>query len=433
MEIKRMEVKYKKLDEITPYKNNPRKNDAAVDKVAESIKNFGFKVPIIIDKNNEIICGHTRYKASRKLGLEEIPVIYADDLTEEQIKAFRLADNKVSELAEWDLDMLQIELSELEEISEIDMSAFGFEDILEQLEEKEVVEDNFNEELPEEAVSKLGDIYQLGNHRLMVGDSTSESDVQKLLNGETMDMVMTDPPYNIDVSNSKGMKIKNDNLENDEFLEFLTKAFSNLAQSLKAGGAFYIWLASKEWMNFETALKRSGLTIRQELIWNKNAFTMGRQDYQWKHEPCMYGWKDGAAHYFIDDRRQSTVIEDKPADIKKMKKDELVKLLEEIYSDKNSTTIINENKPTVNDLHPTMKPLKLLGRLIKNSSREGENVLDLFGGSGSTLITCEQIDRNCYMMEYDPIYADVIIKRWEDFTGKKAEKIEGKEEKNTEE
>ena len=188
----------------------------------------------------------------------------------------------------------------------------------------------------------------------------------------------------------------------------------------KWGGCFYIWLAAKEWIAFEEALNKNNLQVRQELIWNKNTFTLGRQDYQWKHEPCMYGWKEGAAHYFIDDRSQSTVFEDeKTMDFKSMKKPELIELLEQIYSDKVSTTIINENKPTINDLHPTMKPLKLISRLVKNSSKPGENVLDLFGGSGSTIMTCEQLGRNCYTMEYDPKYVDAIIARWEEFTGKK--------------
>lgn len=190
---------------------------------------------------------------------------------------------------------------------------------------------------------------------------------------------------------------------------------------LKLGGCFYVWLAAKEWIAFEEALNINKLFVRQELIWNKNTFTLGRQDYQWKHEPCMYGWKDGAAHYFVDDRSQSTVFEDEKAmDFRKMKKPELIELLEKVYSDKVSTTVIDENKPAINDLHPTMKPLKLIAKLVKNSSKSGENVLDLFGGSGSTIMTCEQLGRKCFTMEYDPKYVDAIINRWEEFTGKKA-------------
>lgn len=241
------------------------------------------------------------------------------------------------------------------------------------------------------------------------------------MNNREADMVLTDPPYNVNVENSQGMKIQNDNMDNKAFGEFLTRAFKNLSEILKAGGAFYIWFASREHINFEKALNENGLKVRQEIIWNKNMFILGNQDYQWKHEPCLYGWKDGAAHYFIDDRTQATVIEDKHQDFRKLKKEELVKMLEEIYADKISTTIIEENKPTINDLHPTMKPIKLLSRLIKNSSRIDECVVDLFGGSGSTLIACEQLSRPCYMMELDPKYCDVIVKRWETLTGKKAE------------
>ena len=264
---------------------------------------------------------------------------------------------------------------------------------------------------------------EIHSHRLMCGDSTSEEDVAKLMNGEIADLVVTDPPYNVAIENSQGMTIKNDNMEKSQFLEFLTKAFNCLNISLKEGGAFYVWFASREHINFETALNKNGLQVRQELIWNKNSLILGRQDYQWKHEPCLYGWKDGDSHYFIDDRKQTTVIEDKKPDIKKMKKEEMQKLLEEIYSDKTSTTIINEDKPSVNDLHPTMKPIKLIARQVKNSSKVGEKVLDLFGGSGSTIITCEQLNRKCYTMEYDPKYVDVIINRWEQFTGKKAVKL----------
>ena len=243
------------------------------------------------------------------------------------------------------------------------------------------------------------------------------------MDGELADLVVTDPPYNVAIENSQGMTIKNDNMEKSQFLEFLTKAFNCLHISLKKGGAFYVWFASREHINFETALNRNGLEVRQELIWNKNSLILGSQDYQWKHEPCLYGWKDGDSHYFIDDRKQTTVIEDKKPDIKKMKKEEMQKLLEEIYSDKTSTTIINEDKPSVNDLHPTMKPIKLIARQVKNSSQIGEKVLDLFGGSGSTIITCEQLNRKCYTMEYDPVYVDVIIQRWENFTGEKAIKL----------
>lgn len=244
--------------------------------------------------------------------------------------------------------------------------------------------------------------------------------------GGTVDLWLSDPPYNVAYQGGTKDKltIANDNMNSDDFLEFLTKAFSLCESVLKKGGAFYIWFASREHINFEKALNKVGLQVRQELIWNKNALVLGRQDYQWKHEPCLYGWKEGATHYFIDCRTKTTVQEDSvELDLTKMKKEDMKKLLESILKSPIPTTIIDENKPTRNGEHPTMKPLKLIGRLILNSSRERESVLDTFGGSGSTMMACEQLNRKCYMMELDPHYCDVIIARWEKLTGKQAVKI----------
>ena len=300
------------------------------------------------------------------------------------------------------------------------MSDFGF-DLDFDVDESNIVEDEAPD-IPDEARSKLGDIYQLGNHRLMCGDSTSEDDVRKLMNDKLADLLFTDPPYNVDVSNSQGMKIKNDNMDNESFKNFLNKAFHCASQSLKEGGAFYVWHADSETVNFRTQCEENDLMVKQCLIWVKNGFNFGRQDYKWKHEPCLYGWKDGAGHYFVEEYNHPTVIEDE-IDIEEMKKEDMKKLLYQLLSDKIPTTVIHENKPLKNDLHPTMKPIKMCADLIRNSSKQGEIVLDLFGGSGSTLITCEQLHRSCYMMEYDPIYVDVIIERWENFTGQKAVKI----------
>lgn len=384
------------ISRIIPYENNPRINDNAVDAVAASIKEFGFKVPIIVDKNNVIVAGHTRLKAAQKLGLEEVPVIVADDLSEEQVKAFRLADNKVSELADWDFQKLEEELAGLE----LDMSQFNF-DMKELSAEfdkhKDIVEDDFNLEAELESiiepVCQMGDVYQLGDHRLLCGDSTDKAEVERLLQGKCADLVVTDPPYNVDYEGQTKdkLKIENDKMSPADFKQFLIKAFTRLNEVLKEGGAFYIWLASREQVNFETALNEAGLKVRQQLIWNKSSMVLGRQDYQWKHEPCLYGWKDGASHNW--------------------------------YSDRSQTTVMDFAKPNRNGEHPTMKPLDLIGYQIKNSSTENEIVLDQFGGSGSTLIACEQLKRSCYTMELDPKYCDVIIKRWETMTGKKAIKI----------
>lgn len=414
-----MEIIKLNINEVIPYSNNPRKNDNAVDAVAESIKQCGYCSPIVIDEDNVILAGHTRLKALKKLKWKEVECVRKTGLTEEQKKKYRILDNKTNELAEWDFDLLE------EEIDGMDFDGFDFGFEMSEFEEpQEIVEDEPPEvDEDSEPITQLGDIWQLGAHRLMCGDSTSETDIDKLINGEKADMVVTDPPYNVAISNSQGMTIKNDNMDSNSFREFLLTAFKCLNKALKQGGAFYVWYASREHINFEGALNDAGLTVREQLIWNKNTFILGRQDYHWKHEPCLYGWKDGAPHYFVDDRTQSTVIEDAKPEIKKMKKSELIELLQKIYGDKVSTTVLNEDKPAVNDMHPTMKPVKLIARQIKNSSKQKENVLDLFGGSGSTLMACEQLNRKCYMMELDPKYCDVIIKRWETFTGKKAVKI----------
>ena len=374
------------LKNLKPYENNPRKNDDAVKYVAESIKEFGFKVPIVIDKNNVIVAGHTRYKAAKKLKMSEVPCIIADDLTDEQIKAFRLADNKVAEKAEWDFDLLN---AELDDIIDLDMELFGFEDAL-QDDAEEAVEDEFEVELPAEPKSKLGDIYQLGDNRLMCGDSTVLEDVEKLMGGVQADMLLTDPPYNVNYEGKTKdkLKIKNDKMDNDNFRQFLIDAFSNADMVMKPGAVFYIWHADSEGYNFRGACFDVGWTVRQCLIWNKNSMVMGGQDYQWKHEPCLYGWKEGAGHLWASDRKQ--------------------------------TTVINFDKPTRNDMHPTMKPIPLFDYQIKNNTKGGDVVLDLFGGSGTTIMACEQNGRRGYSMEYDPRYVDVIVDRWEKFTGAKA-------------
>lgn len=430
-----MQVQEISLEQIQPYENNPRNNDEAVDYVANSIREFGFKVPIVVDSNGTIIAGHTRYKAAKQLGLESAPCVVADDLTDEQVKAFRLADNKVSEIATWDYEALNIELCE---IMGIDMEDFGFSELEfdEDQDEIDLVDEDEYTDQVDDPICKKGDIWILGEHRLMCGDSTNKADVAKLMNGNISDLLLTDPPYNIallynmsenDIKTLKrrkdGKVVKNDCFENDnDFISFLTHAFNNAIENMKDGAVFYIWHAQNQAFNFLQSCKNAKMEIRQTLIWNKNIHVLGRQDYHWKHEPCLYGWKEGAAHYFIDDRTQSTVFEDSKPDIKKMKKSEMQQLLEEIFSDKVSTTIINEDKPSRSDEHPTMKPLKLMGRQIANSSKKGWLVLDLFGGSGSTMMACEQLGRRCYTMEIDPHYCDVIIDRWQRLTGKTAVK-----------
>ena len=418
--MSKLKIEYIDIDKLIPYVNNPRVNDEAVDKVAGSIAEFGFKNPIIIDSENVIVAGHTRMKAARKLGLEEVPTIKVDDLTDAQIKAFRIADNKTAEFAEWDMELLEIELEDLGDMF-TGFSDDELDDIMGTYDG--VQEDDYEIEVPDNPKSKLGDIYQLGRHRLMCGDSTSSEDMKQLMNGKLADLTVTDPPYNINVQGQDGMTIMNDNMANDDFQIFLNDTFRVMKEALRAGGAFYIFHSDTQRYRFSHALLVNELQERQNLIWIKSSFTLGRQDYQWKHEPCLYGWKEGAAHYFINDYSQSTVIEDMP-NVNQMTKDELKDHVKELrkFIDAGST-LLREDKPSSNDLHPTMKPLTLLQTPIKNNSKKGEIVLDQFGGSGSTLITCEQLERICYMMEYDPKYVDVIINRWETFTGEKAVKV----------
>lgn len=289
-------------------------------------------------------------------------------------------------------------------------------------EDEDAEDDNYDVQAntPKVARSKDGDIYRLGNHRLICGDSTKQEYIEALMDGEQADLLVTDPPYNVDYTANGKMKIANDNMADANFVVFLTDAFTLANDSMRPGAAGYIWHADSQGFNFRTAAQNVGWKIRQCLIWNKNSLVLGRQDYQWKHEPCLYFWKDGASHYFVDKRNLTTVIES-PKDLEKMSKQEMHDLLEKIFIKQElPTTVIDCNKPAKNPDHPTMKPVPLIGRLIANSSRRGDTVLDIFGGSGTTLIAAEQLHRKCFMVEFEPVYVDVIIKRWEELTGSKA-------------
>lgn len=386
-----MNIIEKRLDEIRPYENNPRHNEAAVQYVANSLRVFGWKQPIVIDRDGVIVAGHTRVLAAKSLGWDKAPCVIADDLTPEQVKAYRLADNKTAEIAEWDFSALEEELDGLE----IDMEQFGFfDEAVEELPPAE--EDDYDPEPPEEPKTKLGDIYQLGRHRLMCGDSTSITNIEALMDGRKADLLLTDPPYNVaiqggnhgDPNRTDGLRIQNDSMEDEDFRQFLRDAFLTADTVMKPGAAFYIWHADSEGYNFRGACHDIGWQVRQCLIWVKNVMVMGRQDYQWKHEPCLYGWKDGAGHNWYSDRKQTTVLE--------------------------------FDRPSRSELHPTMKPLPLFDYQIKNSTRKGDAVLDLFAGSGTTIICCEENGRDAYLMELDARYCDVIVNRWETLTGKKA-------------
>ena len=409
------------ISEVIPYANNPRNNAAAIDAVAASIREFGFKVPVVIDRNNILITGHTRLEAAKKLGLEKVPAIRAADLTEAQVKAFRLADNKVGEIATWDDSALAAELQALDDL-DFDMSDFGFsEDDL-----GDNTDDIAVPEVPEDPdpITQPGDLFQLGDHRLLCGDSTNSEDIARLTGGQEMDLLLTDPPYNVAYEGQNGMTIENDNMAPDEYIDFLTRVLRAASYTLKKGGGFYIFYA--DGFNYEVTSALHAvpeLQLKQVLIWVKSQIVLGRQDYQWQHEPCLYGWKEGGPHYFCDSRCESTVIDDRP-DIGKMSKADLQSLCRELLNRTPCpTTVIREDKPTRSDLHPTMKPVKLFARLMANSTKKGAAVLDIFGGSGTTIIAAEQLHRRAYAMELSPRYCDAIISRWEAMTGKKAVKV----------
>ena len=417
-----MTIKKVPVGKLLPAKYNPRKDlqpgDPEFEKLKRSVEEFGYVEPIIWNKRTGVVVGgHQRLKVLQYLGYTEVDCVVLD-VDEAKEKALNVALNKIS--GAWDVPLLTALLRDLDE-SGFDATLTGF-DVSEMSDlfddQSEIVEDDPPEAAPADQApySKPGDRWLLGDHVLYCGDSTKKEDVAALMDGAEADLVVTDPPYNVAYEGSNGLTIQNDDMPEEQFRAFLVSAFQRMREVMKPGTPFYIWHAETVGGAFRQATNAALGTVRQMLVWNKNSFTMGHQDYQWKHEACIYGWTDGAAHYFVDDRSQATVIEDKRIDISKMKKEEMRDLLREIFSDKVSTTVLDENKPARNADHPTMKPLKLLARLIKNSSRQGDVVLDTFGGSGSTLITCEQLGRRCYTMELDPKYVDVIVKRYQAFT-----------------
>ena len=443
---KAVELREVEIAALKPYERNAKQHGKEqVDKIARSIRELGFLSPCLIDQEYNVIAGHGRILAAKEAGWAAVPCVFIEGLTEEQRKAYILADNKLTEMGDWDMALVQEELAALAE-ADFDISLTGFDPNLRFDDSMaQITEDGWTEEEQPEAEeprSRLGDIYQLGNHRLMCGDSTDAEMVKELMAGEKADLLITDPPYGVGyeekldflnrandkdhVNRKKGkQKITGDESEKD-LDKLMNAAMGNAYESMKPGAVFYIWHQEKEYQLFKQAVEKAGLMIKQILIWVKNSFVPGLQDYQWNHEPCIYGWKDGAAHYFVDSRKQRTVIENPLPDLESMKKDEMKALLEKIFDEEQTIRdTMHEPKPMKSDLHPTMKPVKLIARLIRNSSKPGEKVLDLFGGSGTTLIACEQMDRRCFMMEFDPHYADVIVDRWEKMTGEKAELVSG--------
>ena len=389
------------VDKLVPYDKNPRTHSTEqVNQIAASIAEFGFLNPILVDTAAGIIAGHGRLQAAKQLGLAQVPVVVLDHLTETQKRAYVIADNKLALNAGWDEDLFRAEMAALA-AEDFDLPVIGFsdEELAGILAEPTVAEGNTDEdtvpEAPEVPVSKPGDVWKLGQHRLLCGDSTVLANVEKVLDGALADMVFTDPPYNVDYGNSAKDKqrgtnrtIMNDNLGSD-FAQFLYDSCVNMLTVCK--GAIYICMSSSELHTLQKAFIDAGGKWSTFVIWAKNTFTLGRADYQRQYEPILYGWKQGADHFWCGARDQGDVW--------------------------------FVNKPVRNELHPTMKPVELVERAIQNSSKSRDIVLDCFGGSGTTLIACEKLNRQCRIIELDPKYADVTVKRWEEFTGKKAELV----------
>lgn len=380
--------------------------------------------PIVFPLGEDFIVlgGNMRLAACKKLSYKELPcVVIPKNIGLEKLCEIVIKDN--GSFGSWDCDELA---NNWDSLPLVDWGVPVIEvKPAEEFEEKEAEEDNFDEsqeEIPTR--TQAGDIWQCGEHRVMCGSATDEKDIKKLMMGEQFDLFLTDPPYNVDYEGGTGLKIQGDKMSEAAFEDFLKQTFEAVDTAMPAGAPFYIWMSTKEEETVIRVLRDTSWLFKQILVWVKNTFTLGRQDYQWQHEPCLYGWKDGAAHYFINDRTNSTIIEDgETIDPKKMKKSELQEFVADLLKKPIESTVIREDKPQRNAEHPTMKPIKLFGRLIRNSSKRGQIVFDSFGGSGTTLIACQQLDRKARIMELDPHYCDVILARWEKFTNNKAIKL----------
>ena len=397
-----IQITYKPIQDLIPYARNSRTHsDAQVAQIAASIREFGWTNPILLDGENGIIAGHGRLLAAQKLGETQVPTIELAHMSEAQKRAYVIADNKLALNAGWDDEMLFAEFEDLKEAGfDLELTGFTLEEIGKLT--PEVVNEGLTDEdeappVPEEPKTKLGDIYQLGKHRLMCGDSTSIDHLERLCDGQSVDMWLTDPPYNVayEGGTKEKLTIKNDSMGDDQFRQFLRDAYTAADAVMKPGSVFYIWHADSEGYNFRGAGKDVNWKVRPCLIWKKSSLVLGRQDYQWQHEPCLYGWKEGASHLWASDRKQTTILE--------------------------------FDKPSRNGEHPTMKPVALFEYQLLNNTKGGDIVLDSFGGSGTTLIAAEKNGRVARLMELDPKYCDVIVKRWEDFTGKKATLLTGQE------
>lgn len=408
-----MNIKKISIKELKQIQTSRTTTTNEVDLYKNLIKEYGVTIPIVVDDLNRIMLGDAKYLACKELGIEEIPCLEVKDLNEKDLRIISIAETRATDLGAWDYDKLFEELKELGD--KAFLTGFDAEEVKDliddELETLEQVEEVETPEGRERSFSVQGDIYLLGKHRLMCGDSTNIEDVKKLMNGEKADLMVTDPPYNINYEGTAG-KIKNDNMSKSDFYNFIKAFYENAFEVMREGASYYIFHADSESLTFRGALEEVGFKISQCLIWVKNSFILSRQDYNWRHEPCLYGWKEGAGHYYIKDYTQDTVIET-PKELKNLSKKELLNCITEMIQEREElSTIVRENKPSRNELHPTMKPTKLLARLITNSTKKDWKVIDLFGGSGSTLIACEQINRKSFLMEFDEKFVDVIVKRY---------------------
>jgi DNA modification methylase len=419
-----MRVQMRPIDSVTSYDSNPRLNDAAVDAVARSIEEFGFRQPIVVDERGVIIVGHTRWKAARKLGLETVPVHIATGLSPEQARAYRIADNQTGAIAEWDLELLPVELGGLKDLG-YDLDILGFDDdelgrLLDPGTQAGRTDPDEIPEAPDEPVTRPGDLIALGEHRLLCGDSAKPDDVSRLLDGQLAHLLNTDPPYGVAVEprsnnaiaagnssfpssggatrrmRARDRRLSNDAVSGQEYGQLLTAWFGNGGRFLEPGRAFYIWGGYANTENYPAALRAAGLYFSQAIIWDKEHPVVNRKDFMGAHEWCFYGWREGAAHVFLGPRNVPDLWH-----VKKVAPTRMV--------------------------HLTEKPVELAARAMQYSSRPGERVLDLFGGSGSTLIAAEQLGRRAFLMEIDPAYCDVIVQRWEAFTGRTAERASDRE------
>lgn len=378
-----METQTASTASLIPYeRNNRQHSQQQVDRIANSIAEFGFNQPIVVDENNIVLVGHGRLEAAKKLGLSEVPIVRKAGLTETQKKAYRILDNKLQNDSTWDAESLNLELAALED-ADFDLAAWGLDEFAKLFpEEKTVEEDDFEPREAKETIIKPGDLLELGEHRLMCGDSTKAEDVERLMDGQRADLMLTDPPYNVDYTGKTedALKVANDSMADGDFRKFLVACFGAAFDALKPGGSFYVFHADSEGYNFRGAIHDCQQKVRQCLVWAKDTLVMGRQDYQWQHEPCLYGWKDGASHGWYSDRKQ--------------------------------TTLLRFDRPTRSQEHPTMKPVVMFAYLMSNSTAPQHLAYDPFCGSGTTLIAAEQLGRRCYGMEISPQYCQVIVDRY---------------------